>query len=403
MDENDILLYKVKTLIKKLDSYSGSGTSLVSIIISYKSKITEYSKLLTTEIGKAENIKSRVNRQSVISAMISAQQKLKLYNKTPPNGLLIYCGEVTIDGKEKKVSIAFEPHKPINTSGYSCNDKFNIEPLRDIIECNEIYGFIIMDGHGCIFAKIQGYMREIIHNFTVDLPNKHNKGGQSAVRFERLRNEKRLAYLRICEKFCIDHFINPKTNMPNVNGLVLAGHSSFKNELALTIDYRLIPLIKGVYDVAYGGKNGLNETINLSKELLKNTSLVKEKEILDLFFNAAIQDTNKIVYGTKDIMYCLEAGAISILIVYEDLNIKRCLVGETITYKENGNEGENLLEWLSDNYKKYGCELKIVSDCTQEGSQFVNGFGGIGGILRYSIQQEEEVNEEEVSEYSYEY
>lgn len=35
-----------------------------------------------------------------------------------------------------------------------------------------------------------------IHKFTVDLPKKHGKGGQSAQRFARLRMEKRHNYVR---------------------------------------------------------------------------------------------------------------------------------------------------------------------------------------------------------------
>lgn len=42
-------------------------------------------------------------------------------------------------------------------------------------------------------------------------------------------------------------------------------------------------------------------------------------------------------------------------------------------------------EWLAENYKNFGCSLQFVTDKSQEGSQFVKGFGGIGGILRYSV------------------
>lgn len=37
--------------------------------------------MLADEYGTASNIKSRVNRLSVLSAITSAQQRLKLYNK----------------------------------------------------------------------------------------------------------------------------------------------------------------------------------------------------------------------------------------------------------------------------------------------------------------------------------
>ena len=48
---------------------------------------------------------------------------------------------------------------------------------------------------------------------------------------------------------------------------------------------------------------------------------------------------------------------------------------------------EPFIDWLVDtkadtdqpNYKQYGTTLEIVTDRSQEGSQFVKGFGGIGG------------------------
>ena len=46
---------------------------------------------------------------------------------------------------------------------------------------------------------------------------------------------------------------------------------------------------------------------------------------------------------------------------------------------------ELLVEWIANEYKKFGCILEFVSDKSQEGSQFCRGFGGIGGLLRYAI------------------
>merc|ERR1719414_1633917 len=60
--------------------------------------------MLSDEYGTASNIKSRVNRLSVLSAITSAQQRLKLYNRVPNNGLDVFSGTIITDqGKEKKV------------------------------------------------------------------------------------------------------------------------------------------------------------------------------------------------------------------------------------------------------------------------------------------------------------
>jgi peptide chain release factor subunit 1 len=35
--------------------------------------------------------------------------------------------------------------------------------------------------------------------------------------------------------------------------------------------------------------------------------------------------------------------------------------------------------------RKFGAEIEFVTNKSQEGSQFVRGFGGIGAILRYCV------------------
>ena len=93
--------------------------------------------MLANEYGTASNIKSRVNRQSVLAAITSAQQRLKLYTRVPPNGLVVYTGTVlTEDGKEKKLNVDFEPFKPINTSLYLCDNKFHTEALNELLEAD---------------------------------------------------------------------------------------------------------------------------------------------------------------------------------------------------------------------------------------------------------------------------
>jgi peptide chain release factor subunit 1 len=101
---------------------------MISLIIPPRDQISRVGKMLGDELGTASNIKNRVNRLSVLGAITSTQQKLKLYTKVPPNGLVVYCGTiVTEEGKEKKVNIDFEPFKPINTSLYLCDNKFHTE------------------------------------------------------------------------------------------------------------------------------------------------------------------------------------------------------------------------------------------------------------------------------------
>ncbi|KAJ8969526.1 hypothetical protein NQ314_001709 [Rhamnusium bicolor] len=366
--DRNVEIWKIKKLIKSLELARGNGTSMISLIIPPKDQISRVSKMLADEFGTASNIKSRVNRLSVLGAITSVQHRLKLYTKVPPNGLVIYCGTIVTDeGKEKKVNIDFEPFKPINTSLYLCDNKFHTEALTALLADDNKFGFIVMDGNGALFGTLQGNTREVLHKFTVDLPKKHGRG---------------------------------------------AGSADFKTELSQSdmFDPRLQAKVIKLVDVSYGGENGFNQAIELAAESLQNVKFIQEKKLIGRYFDEISQDTGKYCFGVEDTLRGLELGAVETLICWENLDIQRYVLKnhttgtENIlhltpeqekdkshfTDKETGVELElvecqPLLEWLANNYKNFGATLEIITDKSQEGSQFVRGFGGIGGLLRYKV------------------
>ncbi|KAJ3417290.1 Polypeptide release factor (eRF1) in translation termination [Chytridiales sp. JEL 0842] len=412
-DDNDknIEMWKIKKLIKSLEAARGNGTSMISLIMPPRDQISQVSKMLADEYGTASNIKSRVNRLSVLSAITSTQQRLKLYSRVPPNGLVIYCGTIiTAEGKEKQVTIDIEPFKPVNTSLYLCDNKFHTEALAELLESDSKFGFIVMDGNGTLFGTLAGNTREIIHKFQVDLPKKHGRGGQSALRFARLREEKRHNYVRKVAELAVQFFIT--NDKVNVSGLVLAGSADFKTELSQSdiFDPRLQAKVIKIIDVSYGGENGFNQAIELSQEVLANVKFIQEKKLIQKYFDEISQDTGKYCFGVDDTLKALDLGAVETLIVWENLDIARYVLknpntGEEIVKHLNKEQEKNrenfietetgteletvetkpLLEWFAEKYKEFGATLEFVTNKSQEGSQFCKGFGGIGGILRYKV------------------
>lgn len=414
-EEAAIEQWKIKRLIRSLEAARGNGTSMISLIVPHKDDVCRYSKMLTEEYGTASNIKSRVNRLSVLGAITSTQQRLKLYNRTPPNGLILYCGTViNEEGKEKKVTIDIEPFKPINTSLYLCDNKFHTDVLRELLECDDKFGFVIMDGNGSLYGTVQGSHREILHKFSVDLPKKHGRGGQSALRFARLRLEKRHNYLRKVAELSTQHFIT--NDRPNITGLVIAGSADFKTDLTRSdlFDPRLAAVLIQVVDVQYGGENGFNQAIELAGDALRDVKFVQEKKLINKYFEEIAIDTGKICFGVEDTIRALDMGAVETIICYETLDCTRYEMKnpstdeETVLHlrsdqekddkffrdRENNVEleiveKEPLTEWLVNNYKTFGAKLEFVTDKSQEGSQFCKGFGGIGGLLRYKVEFDE--------------
>jgi peptide chain release factor subunit 1 len=204
----------------------------------------------------------------------------------------------------------------------------------------------------------------------------------------------------------------PNGQMPNIQGLVLAGSADFKSELMRSdlFDPRLAKIVIKMVDISYGGENGFAQAIEYSADTLGNVKLIKEKKLLQKYMDEISQDTGKYCFMVEDTLKALDLGAVEELIVWENLDINRYVLvnkstsEERIVYlnpeqEKNDNffhdaetkvelevvEKEAMVEWLANHYKNYGCKLEFVTDRSGEGTQFVKGFGGIGGILRWKV------------------
>jgi len=139
-------------------------------------------------------------------------------------------------------------------------------------------------------------------------------------------------------------------------------------------------------------------------------NLFKKKKLIARYFDEVSKDSGQYCFGIDETLKALEMGAVETLIVWENFDVMRYVLRNPQSQetkvlhlrsdqekekshfqdKDSGVELEHveempLLEWFANNYKNFGATLEIVTDKSQEGSQFVRGFGGVGGILRYKV------------------
>jgi peptide chain release factor subunit 1 len=282
------------------------------------------------------------------------------------------------DGKsEKKITIDLEPFKQINVFSYKCQNTFHTEPLESLLEDDEKFGFIIVDGNGVLYATLQGNTKEVLQRITVMLPKKHGRGGQSANRFARIREEKRQNYVRkVCEG-ATQHFITD--DKANVKGLIVAGSAQLKHQCVESdiFDKRLNAIVLQIIDISYGQDQGLNHAITLGADSLANVKFVHEKKIIGKFFESIALDTGMIVFGVEDTMKALELGALEVMLLFENIEVMRYEIKNPATNEtkifllnaiqekdpkyfkdqETGQDlevigSEQLADWICMNYKK---------------------------------------------------
>lgn len=426
--------WKLRRTVQYLSTLRGRGTSLVTIIVPAQAQLSRVMTLLTDEIGLSSCIKSSQTRRNVQQALSSAQGRLRLYtqNTLPANGLVVYAGVVYDEEqhRETRVSMCVEPLQPLQHALYRCETHFITDFLEQQILDAVIdgkgsrYGIIVVDGNGCLFARLDSQQGvTILKRFQVSLPKKHGRGGQSAARFERLRRSAIHNYLIKVAESAQNVFLSQQQHgLANVDGFIISGSANLKQELVKSdllgkqIQNKIIRLV----DVSYGGDNGLQETIRLCSDLLSDLKLTQERQLLDEFFthiqiSSSNDESNTISYtiGVNETALILNeggAGLIDRLIVWEDLPTKRfvyerrdeepiVIIAEnekeaqmklkTMLKEENEQvectEERNFLDYLTEHYRTLNIRLHLVTDRSPEGQQLRLGFGGCIGLLRYPV------------------
>lgn len=167
---------------------------------------------------------------------------------------------------------------------------------------------------------------------------KHRQGGQSARRFERLREmELSYYYNRVAEvtkEFFID--IYP------IKGLIVSGPGPTKEDFLKEnyLEYRLQDKVLATLDTSYSGSEGIREAFMKAQDVLSDFRLAEEKKLVERLFREINNRTGLGVYGLQDILKLLKNNVVDILLITDDTNLNRL----EITCNRCKNTQEEILE-----------------------------------------------------------
>jgi len=394
---------ELKMLLEELEKIRGRGTELVSVYIPAEYNINEITSLISSEISTAENIKSKTTRKNVISALEKIGQRLKHYQKTPENGLVIFCGNVSQrEGVADYKLWEIIPPEPLKVRIYRCDQTFVLDPLKRMVREKEVYGLITIDRSEAAVGFLRGNHISVYKHIDSLVPPKTKAGGQSAQRFERVREGLLLSFLKEVAEVAANAFRNEE----DLKGIIVGGPGPLKERFVEEIlPQDLREKVIAIKDTSYAGVEALEEVVERAEEELKNAKISKEKKILKEFFVNLAKDTGLVVYGLEDTLQALEMGAVEKLIISEDAPYKvvkytcpNCGNEAVAVLRKDEKEEKSCEKCGSEMNKEYlsleryfekkaeetGAEIVIVSSGTQEGSQFLS-LAGIGGLLRYKI------------------
>ena len=354
----------IKNFVKELEQHRGRHTELVSVYIPSGYDINKITNHLAQEQGTASNIKSASTRKNVQDALERMLQHLKLFPRTPPNGLALFSGNVAErEGQQDFQVWSIEPPIPLNQRLYRCDKEFVLEPLREIVSHENTYGLVVVDMRDATLALLKGKTIIPLQKTHSEVPGKTRAGGQSAPRFARLREGAQKDHYKKVAAFMKDQFLF----LPDLKGILIGGPSTtttdFLNKGYITADVK--NKIIGVKDLSYTDEFGLQELVERSADVLAEEEVAKEKQLMQKFFTLLATKQEMVSYGEDPVRNCMAMGAVDIILLSES-------------------KTDNLLDELEKEAEKVGTTIEVISVETREGVQ-LRDLGGIAALLRYPV------------------
>ena len=354
--------FHLKKTLKELENHKARHTELISVYIPHGYEMNKIINHLAQEQGTASNIKSTSTRKNVIASLERMIQHLRLFKRTPENGLAVFSGNVAErEGQEDFKVWSVEPPVPLKTRIYRCDKEFVLDILRDMLEAKEVYGLIVVDRRDANIALLRGKSIIPLVKTHSEVPGKIKAGGQSAVRFSRLREGAIKDHYKKIGEYVKEQFLK----MEGLKGIIVGGPGPSKYDFVNGdfITNEVKKKIIAIKDIGYTGEFGLEELLEKSQDVLAQEEVIEEKKIVAKFLEMLATNIHKASYGEKEVMRLLQIGAVDILLLSEKLDDEK-------------------IDEFEKEAKKTGTEVKIISTETREGVQLFD-LGKVAAILRY--------------------
>ena len=415
MSSNNPVLdrFRFQRMLEKLEKLEGRGTELVTVYIPPTKQIHDVMQDLRNEYGTAVNIKSKTTKKNVQDALTKAMEQLKLYRKIPETGLVLFAGNIasTQLGVGDMETYVLIPPEPIGIYYYRCEHEFMLKPLFELLRSEDAFGVLVIDSKAATFALLKGKRADIVKDISSGVAGKTRAGGQSARRYERIREMHLNEFFTRVGKHMTEIFLNS----PNLKGIIVGGPGPTKEDFLKGnyLHYELKDQILTTVDTGYTGHEGVKEVVERSREFIKNVRFYEERKVVQDFLYNVGQETGLATYGEKEILQALKVSNIKTLLLSEGirrallkLRCRECGYTETKIvdldemgeYEEkigdlsclrcgNGSyeliEKEDLFEALVKMAEGTDAKIEVISSETEEGEMLLKSFGGIAVILKY--------------------
>jgi len=219
-------------------------------------------------------------------------------------------------------AILLQAPKKINKTFYLCDKIFHLDQILEMFKEEHCNGIVFVSGKMYAFYKVTksgehlGIKKVISDN--VDLPKGHNKGGQSACRFARLREAAHDNYINKLSELVIKYFMSNNNTEYLIDKLIIAGPSKKKMQLADNV----------LVQQYLKNKIELITTSNLNDDtiynIINNTTSIFDSEkdkyetkIIEEIQNLLTLNPDKLLFGQEEIMEAYNGFELEKIIICE--------------------------------------------------------------------------------------
>ena len=310
---------ELESVLEELEQHKGRHTELITVYISAGYDVNAVQRQLEAEKSTAKNIKSTSTRKNVTEALEKIVRHLKSLKKTPENGLVLFCGNISKNEGQQDLQLwDIEPPMPIKIRLYRCDKEFVLDPLKEMMEVSEVFGLLVMDRKEATIGLLEGKRIEIMQKMTSGVPSKVRAGGQSSQRFHRITEGlTRDFYKRIADEMKKIFF-----DMPKLKGILIGGPIPTKDEF-IDNEYLVTKLrekIIGKVDIGDSNESGLKELVEKSQDILASQEIIKEKKLMERFFETLGERPDMATLKEPKTKKALEYGAVETLFLSKDID-----------------------------------------------------------------------------------
>lgn len=239
-------------------------------------------------------------------------------------------------------SILFEPPKKLNKNFYMCDKRFVVDSILEMYKNEQYFGLIFFSGNGYEIHKIiksgTFYENKKILSKNIKLPNQHKTGGQSAVRFSRIRDENINNYINMTAEHIVSVFNNKDNTQSVVEKIIIAGPGLIKHKLIenpLMNKYFKDKILE-ILDTPEITDDTIYDTINKTKSIFDNLNNSNFKSIINEIKDLMNSKIDLLLFGIDEIKENIN-------------NIKKIYICD---------KNDDIKNYVNENNKK--CEIVIV-------------------------------------------